>query len=402
MAEDKSKNNSKDMPSEEVYNVIDFDGVKVKDLDLHLTHDVMSTPTQSRNEFRMVTFLVMWARKNGVQYEFDDYGNLYFTKGSPKDGEYYPCVTSHLDTVQTKQTPYANGGVPLELKLREKLGAHELYVDGMGIGADCKTGIVICLHLIKKFDAVKACFFLEEESGLVGSSKLNKEWFNDVSYVIGWDSPELNRAAYASSGTNLFDVKFFEEYIEGTCKKHGLTVFNSEPITDVLEIRKATDIICMNFGNGGYLAHSLSEYMVLEDTDHAIGMGIELMETIPVNKRHLSAAKKCSYGYYYANSDYDDDDIGVYFGKKKGTYVKPSNNYSGTTSTSGYSGTNASSKTTKVSEAEDMISVDCAKYIRDVYEAYINNVKSDIVEKCNEKGIDSEEFLKLFNKEIKF
>ena len=135
---------SKETFADDIYNVMDFDGVEVKDLDLKLTYDVMATPTQSGNEFRMVTFLVMWARKNGVKYEFDDYGNLYLTKGEPKEGEFYPCVTSHLDTVQTKQTPYANGGVPLELKLKENKGLHEMYVEDMGIGADCKTGIVLC------------------------------------------------------------------------------------------------------------------------------------------------------------------------------------------------------------------------------------------------------------------
>ncbi len=32
----------------------------------------------------------------------DDYGNIYFTKGKPKDYEFYPCVTAHIDTVQDK------------------------------------------------------------------------------------------------------------------------------------------------------------------------------------------------------------------------------------------------------------------------------------------------------------
>ena len=47
-----------------------------------------------------------------------------------------------------------------------------------------------------------------------GSEHLDKEWFNDVAYVIGFDSPEQNRAAKACSGTLLFDDAFFRDNIE--------------------------------------------------------------------------------------------------------------------------------------------------------------------------------------------
>ena len=97
-------------PSEEKAKVLPLDPkddeMKLYYLNKDFVYDCMSVPTHSKKEFRMVTFIILWARKNGVKYEFDDFGNVYLTKGELAEGEFYPCVTSHLDTVQDKQDPY--------------------------------------------------------------------------------------------------------------------------------------------------------------------------------------------------------------------------------------------------------------------------------------------------------
>lgn len=180
-------------------------------LDADFIFDVLSVPTVSGAEYRMITFIMMWARENNIKYEFDTYGNIYLTKGELAEGEFYPCVTSHLDTVQSQQEAYAQFGMPLKIEERiNTKGGHELYVKGMGIGADDKAGVLISLSLFKYADKLKACFFLEEERGCCGSKKLNKAWFENVGYVIGWDSPERNRAAYACSGELLFSKAFLK------------------------------------------------------------------------------------------------------------------------------------------------------------------------------------------------
>ena len=92
------------------------DDMQLMYLDKDFVYDCMSVPTHSKLEYRMVVFIILWARKNGIKYEFDDYGNVYLTKGELSEGEYYPCVTSHLDTVQTKHDPYIYAGVPLDIK----------------------------------------------------------------------------------------------------------------------------------------------------------------------------------------------------------------------------------------------------------------------------------------------
>ena len=168
---------------------------------------------------------------------------------------------------------------------------------------------------------LKACFFLQEEVGCKGSTELDKEWFKDVAYVIGWDSPDLYRGAYASSGTNLFNYKFYEEHLKEVLDKWGLVkgTLHSEPITDVKYIRTKTNLMCMNFGNGGYCAHTQSEYIIIEDTDHALGMGLDIInhlgyEQFILDSSYGTKASRTHYfkkddGYIYSKEDADDEKL---------------------------------------------------------------------------------------------
>lgn len=259
-------------------------------LDPAFVYDIMSVPSYSGEEYRMVEYIVFWALRHKVRYEFDSFGNIYLTKGELSEGEFYPCVTSHMDTVQSKHCDYINYNVALDLKtVLTEDGEHKIYCEGgIGIGADCKGGICISLAIMEKLPKIKACFFLDEERGCVGSRHLDANWFHDVGYVIGYDSPDLYRAAWSCSGVKLFSYDFYQKHMKDVCDKWGLKkgCFFSEPITDVMNIRRDTKVICMNFGNGGYNAHSGTEYSIIEHMDDACGMGIELIESIGLT-RHI-------------------------------------------------------------------------------------------------------------------
>ena len=273
-------------------------------LDVNFTYDVLSIPTYTSMEDEMVKFICNWAENNGIKHERDSYGNLYLTKGECGEGEYYPCVTSHLDTVHRRQKFLAVMGLRLELCERVTENGHEVFCEGTGIGADDKAGVVISLSLFKYFDKLKACFFVEEESGCNGSQNLNQEWFENVGYVIGWDSPERNRSAYACAGELLFSKDFFKK-VESVCEKNGLTNFYSEPFTDVDFIRKYTGIMCMNIGNGGYDPHQPTEYVVLEHMEEALRLGIDLITTLGLN-RYSMPSKNI---WFALTLDLDDEDV---------------------------------------------------------------------------------------------
>lgn len=393
-------------------NVIQIDGVEEKAEDLELYYldeetmlECMSIPTHSGLECRMVTFIMRWARRNKIKYEFDDFGNIYLTKGKLSKGEYYPCVTSHMDTVQTMQDPYIYAGVPLELVIEEdKDGAHTLSVSGgdIGIGADDKAGIAICLSMFAYHDKLKACFFLDEEMGCVGSKKLWKEWFEDVGYVIGYDSPDLYRSAWSCNGTKLFSYSFYETYMKEVCDRWGLTTgcFFSEPYTDVKEIREQTDIICMNFGNGGYNPHNVGgiEYCILEDMDHALGMGVDLINYIGRTRHTLKHRSKYDVitipfrrkdGFYGVRSVEDDTEKLESLGDVSKSFY----------ATRGKSGN---------SKKESDVKFENVEYITRRYDKHISQIKDELVSGieniCANRGIEKEEFIKLiektFNNEI--
>lgn len=383
-----------------------IDEIELNHMDTNFVLECMSVPSHSKLEYRMVAFIILWARRNNVKYEFDDYGNLYLTKGELADGEYYPCVTSHLDTVQTQHNPYIYAGVPLDLKIEvTKDKEHKVSVSNtgganIGIGADDKGGIAICLSLFDHFDKLKACFFLEEETGCNGSKELWVDWFKDVGYVIGYDSPELFRAAYACSGTNLFSYEFYEKYMKPICDEWGLKqgCFHSEPFTDVKQIREKVGVMCMNFGNGGYEPHSPREYCILEHMDHACGMGIELIDSIGCTRHYLKHRDKWDKsglfvrqnGIYVNTHENDDDKLATLSDRK--TY-------------------NTSSNTNKTHVAfDEQLKFESVKYIVNRYETHIENVKTDVLEAvkaaCKASNVDFSTFENVisekFNTEITF
>ena len=384
-------------------------------LDQNFVLETMSIPSDSHNEFRLVVYVIQFARRNNIKYEFDDYGNVYLTKGELNEGEFYPCVTSHLDSVQHKQEPYIRAGVNLDLKCeRTKDGEHKLSVDtkgqsSIGIGADDKGGVCICLSMFEHLEKLKACFFLCEEVGCLGSKELDKDWFKDVGYCIGFDSPDLFRAAWSCNGTKLFSYEFYEKWMKPVCDEWGLKdCFYSEPFTDVVEIRKQTGVMCMNFGNGGYNAHMESEYCIIEHMDHACGMGIALIDHIGLTRHELKhtssfASTKGTYklvrGLYY-RTDVDDTKQLESLGDNK-RYNSYRTNYSSSSS--------SSSSTTTVTK-DEQLKFEMVKYIVNRYDGHLVAIKNEVLESikaiCEKSNIDFSLFEETvsgkFNNEVKF
>lgn len=403
-----------------------------KYLNVKELYEVMQVPSYSRYEFRMASFIMLWARKNNIDYEFDKKGNIYLTKGKLEEGEFYPCVTSHMDTVQDKAKPYALAGAELPLRTRKVKSTttdevrHEIFIDGQGIGADDKLGVYISLQLVNHFDKIKAAFFVEEEIGMMGSKELNKEFFDDVAYVVGWDSPDLTRAAWKCAGVQMFTAEFYKNKLQPIVSKWGFknSDFRSEPFTDVCNIREKTDVMCMNFGNGGYNAHMHNEYLVIEHVDHALGMGIDIIETIG-NKEQFKFSKK-TYSYDRTQTGLNRSSASSFDDEREceklfGTYRASSNSVSQSSSGCAGSTSNRSDGAANTKPSDNGINEETVKYIVDTYDEYVNGIKNEINEKCNviedlikdkfrEAGIDyntfgvdiKKEFAGIFSKEIKF
>ena len=162
---------------------------------LELLKAVLSVPSATYHEDRMVEFLVNWLTENNIEHYVDQYNNVYATKQESKElpeGFYFPCVISHTDTVhglndinvREEMLPNAQKEIKLSYKGYDNDG------EPTGIGGDDKCGVFACLTLLKELPYVKAAFFVAEETGCHGSMKADSSFFENVGYGIQFDAPE--------------------------------------------------------------------------------------------------------------------------------------------------------------------------------------------------------------------
>ena len=252
----------------------------LKVIDEELMYKILSIPTYTGKEYHMIEFLMEYIREKGYDGGIDGKGNVYLCKGNLPEGEFYPCVSAHMDTVQYEQIPFIEAGHPIPLCTEERDGKHIIYAEDFGFGGDDKCGIVIALAIVDKLPACKAVFFVEEEIGCIGSLNAELSWFKDVGYVMAFDSPEGNCASWSCSGECLFDRCFYETYLVELGEKFGLTNYVAHPYTDVMVLRIDTALNCMNFGAGYYKYHTRGEYCVVEEMDNAAAMGLYLIDRL--------------------------------------------------------------------------------------------------------------------------
>ena len=257
--------------------------------DYQLLKDVLSVPTKTYKEDRMIEFLVDWLTKNNFSFEVDDYYNIYVTKQTDENIEYFPCVVAHTDTVQQldiindheEQLPNDQGELKLALKGYNDKGKPT------GIGGDDKCGVFACLELLKELPNLKVAFFVSEETGCHGSKNASKNFFDNLGYAIQFDPPGNSMVSQYCMGVQLFDStsNFFEK-----CDKVLTETFNRErryeshPYTDVYMLKKLFDFSCINFAIGYYRYHTPNEYVVVEDVYNGIKTGKELIESLGYEK----------------------------------------------------------------------------------------------------------------------
>ena len=198
------------------------------------------------------------------------------------------------------------------------------------------------------------------------------------------------------------------------CDRWGLTkgCFFSEPYTDVKNIREKTDIICMNFGNGGYYAHSPSEYIIVEDMDQACGMGIDLIDNIGCTEHKLK----------HVGSSWTNRTENSFRRNNNGTYERVvvddtemlqdlgDNNRRSYYGYGAQTTRSTTTTTTTTTKKEDELKFESVKYIVNRYDSHILAIKEEVLEAvkglCEKANVKFDEFEKAitekFSNEIKF
>jgi di/tripeptidase len=254
-----------------------------------LLKEVLSIPTKTYQEERMVQFITNWLTENNIPFYVDEMSNIYATKQTDEDISFFPCVIAHTDTVHNIDTinvveemlPDAQGNIKLSLK------AYNDNDEPTGIGGDDKCGVYGCLELLNELPNLKAAFFVSEETGCKGSFKADPEFFVNVGYGIQFDAPENNMISEFLMGRSMFDrdSKFFEvggrlitEHFPSDTKYH------KHPYTDIYPIRTMFNIPCFNISIGYYNYHTRNEYVVVEDTYNGIKVGKLMIEELGYEK----------------------------------------------------------------------------------------------------------------------
>jgi putative aminopeptidase FrvX len=273
---------------------------------LDLLKEVLSVPTVTYQEERMVAYIANWLVENNIEYYIDINNNIYATKKEQEVPEdfYYPCVIAHTDTVHNIDTINVREENLRNAQEQLKLSLKAYNNEGLptGIGGDDKCGVFACLTLLKELPYLKAAFFVSEETGCHGSRKADPEFFSNVGYGIQFDAPENWMITEQCYGNILFDRNsdFFEK-----CDKVLTEGMNNEdmrymihPYTDVYALRNLFDFSCINFSIGYYNYHTPHEYVVVEDVFNGIDMGRKMIESLG----YIKHTKKKDYKKPHNNS----------------------------------------------------------------------------------------------------
>ncbi|MFD3409053.1 hypothetical protein SKC37_10320 [Aquirufa sp. HETE-83D] len=249
--------------------------------------DVLAIETYSRDEDQLIEFLLAFFAKHGIRAWRDDIGNVYAEKGEVGTYQKYPLVVAHTDTVHRI---HGNEIIPKKLLLPNYAGELKPALKGfdandkpVGLGADDKVGIGICLMLFLRQPVLKGFFPVQEEIGARGAGKVDVSFLQNVGYAIEFDSP-ANTSSITLGGFLMYNPE--DESGLGRIWTDLLLEFSEKRDTEFsLEQHSYTDIVklrphfsCINVPVGYYLYHTTSEYVVEEELFMALDLGEELIK----------------------------------------------------------------------------------------------------------------------------
>ena len=275
-------------------------------MNLNKFKELLSVPSKTYQEDRMVNYLLdELSQIKGIQVVCDEHKNIYVTKGTLDEGEYYPMFISHTDTVHNLVDEIV---VKEEYLLRpytfgKDFGSEQILClkaydkDGKptGIGGDDKCGIFICLELLRQLEKVKIALFVSEETGCHGSKMVNLDFLNDVGYCVQYDAPGDHLISHSCSGTVLFDIDsdFYKIAYSAISEGFGNEMLvQAHPYTDIMIMKQKSDLSCINMSCGYYNMHTASEFVCISDVERGIVAGKNMVDKLGLKKYEFKPEPK--------------------------------------------------------------------------------------------------------------
>ena len=274
---------------------------------MQLLLDLYKISSPSRKEKDMIRFIISKLEEMSIPYEVDRYGNIYATKGN---AETYPCVVSHTDEVHPKRS---KGYEVVNFRDAIILGYDTHKKHFVGIGADDKNGIWICLKCLEEYEYIKCAFFMGEEEGCIGSNRANMAFFDDCRYVLQCDRKGNNDFITSISGVELCSDDFIKDI---NLPGHGYKI-NQGMQTDVAVLKqRGLDVSCVNISCGYYNPHTNEEYTKITDLNKCHQLVKHIIETCTDQYVHHYTPYRSffgRYGFHYPygmerSFDFEDDD----------------------------------------------------------------------------------------------
>jgi hypothetical protein len=229
-----------------------------------------------------------------VGYTEDGLGNFYLKIGDRPS----TMFTCHLDTADRSQS-----------KVNHILDGDIIKTDGKSIlGADDKAGMVVLLSMIEKKVPGLYYFFVGEERGCVGSSKLSKKWntteFSDyITKCISFDRRGTDSVITEQFYGECCSVEFAIELSKRLNAKDINFKYQPDPTGIYTDSAQFTSLIkeCTNISVGYYSEHTFSERQDIIHLERLCKVVCEIdWETLPI-----IGVDNRSYGFEDYGYDFD-------------------------------------------------------------------------------------------------
>ncbi|MFR3216447.1 MAG: hypothetical protein ACLTWE_07935 [Dysgonomonas mossii] len=278
---------------------------------MQLLTDLYKISSPSRKEKDMIRFISQRLDAMSIPYEVDKYGNIYAIKGR---ADTYPCIVAHTDEVHPKRSK----GYEI-VNFRDEIifgyDTHKKHL--VGIGADDKNGIWICLKCLEEYEYMKCAFFMAEEIGCIGSNRANMAFLDDCRYVLQCDRKGNDDFITSISGMDLCSKDFVEDI---NLSAHGYKI-NHGLQTDVAVLKqRGLDVSCVNISCGYYNPHMNEEYTKIADLMKCHQFVKHIVETCTDQYVHHYQPYRnllSRYNMYYPHGfghsfDFEDDETTLF------------------------------------------------------------------------------------------
>jgi dipeptidase D len=155
--------------------------------------DICQVPRPSKNEEKIIEFMIGFALKHGLDHKKDDFGNVLISKPASPGYENRKKVVlqTHLDMVGEK-----NNHVKHDFftdPILPRIDGEWVKATDTTLGADCGIGIAAQMAVLTdknlKHGPIECLFTVDEETGLTGAFNLGSDFFSgDI--LINLDSED--------------------------------------------------------------------------------------------------------------------------------------------------------------------------------------------------------------------